>query len=210
MVLYIGSPPRALRSPASLSGRPCRAADVWRTVHRAQEGDPEAFTELYLHYVDRIFRYFLTHLHDPGQAEDYTSETFLRAFRRIETLQDRGRDPAAWLVTIAHNILRDHHRSGRVRWEISAWDPPEPARGIDPEDPEPYVLRQLLGETLRRCIGELNVDQQRCIALRFLYGCSLSETASIMGRGVGAVKTLQYRAIRRLATLLPPGLSDPG
>jgi RNA polymerase sigma factor (sigma-70 family) len=52
----------------------------------------------------------------------------------------------------------------------------------------------------------LGPEQQECLALRFLHGLSVAETAEVMGKREGAVKTLQHRAIRRLAALLPASL----
>jgi len=56
------------------------------------------------------------------------------------------------------------------------------------------------------CVRRLGDDQRECIALRFLQGLSVAETATIMGRNEGAVKALQHRAVRRLATLMPATL----
>lgn len=210
MVSYIGSPPRRTRAPASMAGR-CRGTtttdspDIWGSVHRAQDGDREAFAQLYLRYADQVFHYLYLHLGDLPLAEDFTSETFLRAFRRIRSLHDQGHDPAAWFVTIAHNILRDHRRSSRTRLEIVTSAPPE-QHSDHTYDPEARAIHQSLRECLHGAIAQLNHDQRRCIALRFLCGFSVAETAQIMNRKSGAVKTLQYRALRRLAELIPASI----
>jgi len=56
---------------------------------------------------------------------------------------------------------------------------------------------------LLKAVRSLRADQQECLALRFLQGMSVSETALIMGRNEGAIKALQYRAVRTLAKRLP-------
>src|SRR4029078_11030774 len=89
--------------------------DVWGLVHRAQEGDAEAFGELYDHYVTMVHRYVYHRVGDRATAEDRTRETFVRALRRIDSLSFQGRDVGAWLVTIARNIIRDHVKSSRYR-----------------------------------------------------------------------------------------------
>jgi RNA polymerase sigma-70 factor (ECF subfamily) len=204
------SPIPRSRPPTSLVGR-CRApyddgvhtaaAEVWQSVRLAQDGDSEAFAELYVRYADQIFHYLYLHVGNVELAEDFTSETFVRALRRIRTLHDQGRDPAAWFITIAHNILRDHRKSARARMEIVTADPPDLHSGHS-FDPESCAVHQSLRECLHRCIQQLNQDQRRCIALRFFCGLSVPETARVMNRNTGAVKTLQYRALRRLEELV--------
>jgi RNA polymerase sigma-70 factor, ECF subfamily len=181
-----------------------RDEEVWGLVEAAQQGDVEAFGRLYDRYVDVVYRYAYARLGDRTLAEDVTSETFLRALRRIGTVSYRGRDVGAWFVTIARNLVLDHVKSGRNRYEVVSGDPIEPDRTI--EGPEPAVLRRLSSEELLRCVRQLPPDQQECVVLRFLQGLSVAETAAVMNRNTGAVKALQHRALRRLQGLLPEGL----
>ena len=178
--------------------------DVWDLVRHAQDGDAEAFGRLYDHYVTLVFRYVLHRVGDRAQAEDFTSETFVRALRRIDSLSFRGRDVGAWLVTIARNIIRDHVKSSRFRLEVTTADMRDADRATD--GPEDAVVARLTNEQLLACIRQLGSEQQECISLRFLQGLSVSETAAVMGKKDGAVKALQHRAVRRLAVLLPEGL----
>jgi RNA polymerase sigma-70 factor (TIGR02952 family) len=180
------------------------AVDVWARVHRAQAGDAEAFGELYDHYVTLVHRYAYHRVGDRATAEDVTSETFVRALRRIDSLSFQGRDVGAWLVTIARNIIRDQVKSSRYRLEVSTADMRDADRATD--GPEDAVVQLLTNEQLLACVQQLGDEQQECIALRFLQGMSVSETAEIMGKKEGAIKALQHRAVRRLAGLLPEGL----
>ncbi|MDT4985760.1 MAG: polymerase sigma-70 factor, subfamily, partial [Pseudonocardiales bacterium] len=75
--------------------------ETWRLVTLAQAGDGEAFGQLYDRYVDIVFRFVYYRVNDRGMAEDFTSETFLRALRRISTITYQGRDIGAWFITIA-------------------------------------------------------------------------------------------------------------
>ncbi len=179
-------------------------ADVWGMVRRAQDGDAEAFGELYDHYVTLVHRYAYHRVGDRATAEDVTSETFVRALRRIDSLSFQGRDVGAWLVTIARNIIRDQVKSSRYRLEVSTADMRDADRATD--GPEDAVVQLLTNEQLLSCVRQLGSEQQECIVLRFLQGMSVSETAEIMGKKEGAIKALQHRAVRRLAGLLPEGL----
>jgi RNA polymerase sigma-70 factor (ECF subfamily) len=178
--------------------------DVWALVRRAQDGDAEAFGELYDHYVTMVHRYVYHRVGDRATAEDVTSETFVRALRRIDSLSFQGRDVGAWLVTIARNIIFDHVKSSRYRLEVATADMRDADRVT--EGPEDAVVAHLTNQQLLECVRQLGSEQQECITLRFLQGLSVSETAQIMGKKDGAIKALQHRAVRRLAGLLPEGL----
>jgi RNA polymerase sigma-70 factor (TIGR02952 family) len=178
--------------------------DVWALVRRAQDGDAEAFGELYDHYVTMVHRYVYHRVGDRATAEDVTSETFVRALRRIDSLSFQGRDVGAWLVTIARNIVLDHVKSSRYRLEVATADMRDADRATD--GPEDAVIAHLTNQQLLQCVQQLGSEQQECIVLRFLNGLSVAETAEIMGKKDGAIKALQHRAVRRLAGLLPDGL----
>jgi RNA polymerase sigma-70 factor (TIGR02952 family) len=178
--------------------------DVWQLVSQAQSGDAEAFGRLYDHYVSMVHRYVYYRVGDRATAEDVTSETFVRALRRIDSLSFQGRDVGAWLVTIARNIVLDHVKSSRYRLEVTTADMRDADRATD--GPEDAVLQHLTNRELLACVQQLGSEQQECIVLRFVHGLSVSETAEIMGKKDGAIKALQHRAVRRLAGLLPDGL----
>ena len=179
-------------------------AVVMDLVARAQAGDGDAFGALYDRYVDLVYRYVYYRVGSQSLAEDLVSETFLRALRRITSFSWQGRDFAAWLVTIARNLIADHFKSGRYRLEVATADMLEADRTT--EGPEGEVLDHLTNTTLLEAVKKLNSEQQECVVLRFLQGLSVTETALAMGKTEGAIKALQYRAVRTLGRLLPKEL----
>jgi RNA polymerase sigma-70 factor (ECF subfamily) len=176
----------------------------WDLVRATQAGDQQAFGQLYDRYHEMVFRYVLFRVGDRQLAEDLTAETFLRALRRIQSVSYQGRDIGAWFVTIARNLVLDHVKSSRYRLEQTTSEIADLSPATS--GPEQQVLDGATYEELLRCVAKLNSDQKECIALRFLQGLSVAETARLMGRNEGAVKALQHRAVRRLAQLLPEGL----
>ena len=129
--------------------------------------------------------------------------TFVRALRRIDSLSFRGRDVGAWLVTIARNLVADHFKSSRFRLEVTTGEMLD-ANEVE-RSPEDSVLESLSNAALLTAVRRLNPQQQECVTLRFLQGLSVAETARAMGKNEGAIKALQYRAVRALARLLPDG-----
>ncbi|WP_434741818.1 ECF subfamily RNA polymerase sigma factor, BldN family [Micromonospora sp. SH-82] len=183
------------------------ATEVWRLVERAQAGEVEAFGLIYDRYVETVFRFVYFRVGNRQLAEDLTSDTFLRALKRIGSFTWQGRDLGAWLVTIARNLVADHFKSGRYRLEVTTGD----VLDADREDrgpegsPEAAVVEHITNVALLSAVKQLNPEQQECIVLRFLQGFSVAETARAMGKNEGAIKALQYRAVRALARLLPDG-----
>ena len=175
-------------------------------VERAQSGDAEAFGLLYDRYVDQVYRYIAYRVASSAVAEDLTSETFLRALRRIGSFTWQGRDVGAWFTTIARNLVADHYKSGRYRLELTTDDVTDSGSAPTIEGPERAVLEGMTNKVLLQAVKKLNAEQQECIVLRFLQGMSVSETAQVMGKNEGAIKALQYRAIRTLGRLLPEGV----
>ncbi|KPI01958.1 RNA polymerase, sigma-24 subunit, RpoE, ECF subfamily [Actinobacteria bacterium OK074] len=184
--------------------RPAADSDSARMmdlVERAQDGEADAFGRLYDQYSDTVYRYIYYRVGSKATAEDLTSETFLRALRRIGTFTYQGRDFGAWLVTIARNLVADHFKSSRFRLEVTTGEMLD-ANEVE-RSPEDSVLESLSNAALLDAVRRLNPQQQECVTLRFLQGLSVAETARVMGKNEGAIKTLQYRAVRTLARLLP-------
>jgi len=180
-------------------------ADVVELVDRARGGDPQAFASLYDRYLERVYRFVLYRVHgDTALAEDITSEVFLRALRKIKGFTWQGRDVGAWFLTIARNLVLDHFKSGRARLEVLGIESPSAAddRILDAED---AALSRVSTQDLYKAIQQLGTEQQEVIYWRFLQGYSVGETAAAMGKTDGAIKALQYRAVKALYKLVVVG-----
>jgi RNA polymerase sigma-70 factor, ECF subfamily len=202
-------PGTILRAPDAVNGSPAGAprgavdeihVETWQLVSLAQKGDGEAFAQLYERYFDTVFRYIYYRLNDKAMAEDFTSETFLRALRRIGGISYQGRDIGAWFITIARNIVLDHVKSARHRLEMTTGDVIE--RKETAPSPEVTVISLLTSEHLIGAVKRLGREQRDCIVLRFIQGLSVSETAEVMGKNDGAIKALQHRAVHKLADMI--------
>lgn len=173
-------------------------------VLRARAGEAEAFGVLYDRYVDLIYRFVYYRVGAHALAEDLTSETFLRALRRMNLFTWQDKDFGAWLVTIARNLILDHFKSSRYRLEVCTPELLETDRWE--EGPECAVLDSFTHRALFSAVRDLGSEQRECVVLRFLHGLSVAETAEVMGKNIGAIKALQYRATRSLARRIPAGV----
>lgn len=205
--------PRVGSVPRRRTGRteaPAGDGDqIKELVLRARDGEAEAFGALYDHYVELVYRYVYYRVGSHPLAEDLTSDTFLRALRRMSDFNWQGKDFGAWLVTIARNLVADHFKSSRFRLEICTAELLEPDRADADrlaEGPERAVLDLMTNRVLLAAIKRLGSEQQECVVLRFMHGLSVAETALVMGKKSGAIKALQYRAVRSLGRMLPKDL----
>lgn len=175
-------------------------------VRAAQHGDADAFGLLYDQHVDLVYRFVSYRVAGQTLAEDLTSEVFLRALRRIDAFTWQGREFGAWLLTIARNLVTDHYKSARVRREVATDDLTVADLRTTSASSESVALDGLRDRAVVEAVGLLPDEQRECVSLRFLEGLSVHETAVVLGKSDGAVKALQYRAVRALARLLE---SDP-
>jgi len=166
-----------------------------RLVDRAQRGDREALEELYLVHFDRIYGYLHVTVGNRHDAEDLTTQTFVRMLEAIGRYRRQSAPFSAWLFRIAHNLAMDHFRAGR-RWQPEEEVPePEPDGSTSAEE---EALESLGRGSLLELIDELSLDQQQVLTLKFVFGFSNGEAATILGKTEGAVKSLQHRALAAL------------
>ncbi len=164
-------------------------------VARAQAGDRDALEELYLEHFDRIYSYLHMTVGNRHDAEDLTTQTFLKMLESIGKFR-RGTAPfSAWLFRIAHNLAMDHFRSRR-RWQPEE-EVPEPAGQVE-SSAEDQALRVLSSESMFDLIEELSDEQRQVLILKFVFDFSNVEAAAVLEKTEGAVKSLQHRALASL------------
>lgn len=160
-------------------------------VERAQQGDKEAFGELYTMchaQIARIVRFYL-----PGAAgEDAVQETFVRAWSALPKYRDTGAPFVAWLGGIARHVVGDAFRAGK-RLEFRAETPDS---AVDFHDQWDDNL------DLSRVVAKLPTDQRQVIELKFLLGWTNEQVANAMGKSSGAINTLQWRALERMKRMM--------
>ncbi len=162
-------------------------------VLSAQRGDRDAFAQLYEANVERIYRYLLSRLAEPADAEDVTTEVFMQAMKSLPSYKSRGTPLIAWLFRIAHNQAVNFMKKNARRKETLLT---ETAAAYD--SPEEEVLEKVrLGEVIES-MDTLTDLQRQVLSLRFAADLSITEVAKVMDRKEGAVKFLQFSALRAL------------
>jgi RNA polymerase sigma-70 factor (ECF subfamily) len=168
-----------------------------RAVEAARRGDARGWDALFERFHADVHAYALARLGDWAGAEDVTQETFVAAVGSIHGLRD-SREPVvrAWILHICRHKVVDHLR-GRYRRERPL-DLGSPAV----QDPAEIVETRLLADDIRDAMSELTEDQRDILVRRFVLDHSLEDVATGTGRSVGAVKSLQHRALAALGRVL--------
>jgi RNA polymerase sigma-70 factor, ECF subfamily len=164
-------------------------------VERAQRGDRTALEELYLLHFDRIYSYLHMSVGSRHDAEDLTTQTFVKMLESIGRFQWRSVPFSAWLFRIAHNLAIDHFRANR-RWQPEE-EIPEVVHGEE-NSAEEQALASLGQTSMLALIDRLSPEQRQVLTLKFVFRFSNAEAASILAKSEGAVKSLQHRALASL------------
>jgi RNA polymerase sigma-70 factor (ECF subfamily) len=173
--------------------------DDMTLVAQAQQGETAAFEQIYDLHRQPIFNYIYFRVGHSELAEDLTSEVFVRMVDKIDTYKQNGRPLAAWLYTIARNLVIDHHRrDNQLTWV------PLDERLIESRDsnPDNATDRSLLQECLLKALQHLTEDQRQVILFKFVERRSNIEVGAILGKTEGSIKSLQHRALAALKRAL--------
>ena len=154
--------------------------------------DQKALARIYDLYSPELYRYAVRFLGDPCVAEDCVADTFSRFLKALHAKRGPKDYLKAYLYRIAHNWVADYYRRAPDVTELKdAYPDPD----IAPEHEASLRMRQ---EQVRKAVQELTPDQQQVIALKYLEGWKNEEIAQALKKPVGAVKSLQHRALARL------------
>ena len=179
--------------------------DVDALVDAARAGGGWAFARLWEALAPAVTGYLRSRgVPDP---DDVASEVFLAAFRGVGRFVGDGRDFRAWLFTIAHHKGVDVLRRASSRYEVAATVGPDDGPEVPSAEHE-ALERVAAGEALR-LLDVLTEDQRAVLLLRVVAELSLTETAEVLGKPVGAVKSLQHRALDRLRKSVPARAVSP-
>ena len=168
------------------------SAEVRKLVDQAQQGERAALEELYLIHFDRIYSYLHMTVGNRHDAEDLTTQTFLKMLESIGRFRWQSAPFSAWLFRIAHNLCMDHFRANR-RWQPEE-DVPEPV-GSEERSAEDEAFQSIGRQSMLELIDRLSLDQQQVLTLKFVFSFSNAEAATILDKTEGAVKSLQHRAL---------------
>jgi RNA polymerase sigma-70 factor (ECF subfamily) len=169
---------------------------VKQLITRAQSGDAEAVTELYQTHVDRIYRYVTYRVPD-GESEDITADVFTTMVTDLRKFTYTGAPFEAWLYSIARARIADFHR--KRRQNVEEIDEQYADQTMQPEE---HMVQSQEYESIKAELNQLSEAEQEILILRFVERLSHERVAEILGKSLAAVRTMQHRALTKLAQRL--------
>jgi RNA polymerase sigma-70 factor (ECF subfamily) len=164
-------------------------------VHRFEES---ALVEVYDRFSQGIYRYARRILGDEDLAEDCVSETFSRFLQVIKRRKGPEKHLQAYLYRTAHNWITDHYRRHKPESQIHENSMVEDVNS----NPHQQLMNSQDGQLVRKALAKLTPDQRQVIMLKYFEDWENPEIAEVLQKPVGAVKSLQHRALVRLRRLL--------
>lgn len=187
---HIPAPFGDRKGDVQVAGHDSIAEVVSALVERARGGNREAFAELYQRFVPPVAR--LAHFYLQGGVEDAVAETFVRAWAALPRYRDTGAPFVSWLYGIARHVVAD---------ELAARRRVEPRSELPDAVAPPSWTEDRLA--LTQAMDRLPREQRQVVELKFLAGMTNPEVARALGKTVGAVNSLQWRALRALKGTVP-------
>jgi len=182
-------------------------------ITRSQRGDVNAFNQLVLYYQKITYNVVLRMLGDRDAAADVTQDTFMAAFRAMQSFRG-GSSFRSWLLRIASNQACDYWRRAnrhpqdsldRMMDEDEPHDPGMLSTLIATEqaaNPEEFLLNQELQELIQKALQELPLDQRIAVILCDVQGLSYEEIGASTQTTLGTVRSRIARGRARLRDYL--------
>jgi RNA polymerase sigma-70 factor (ECF subfamily) len=177
--------------------------DLSALVMRAKKGDTEAFGDIYDALVKPVYRYIYYRV-DAQIAEDLTEETFLKAWQNLKKYKQRKHPFSSWVFKIAHNLVCDYYRKNQTISEIDE-NIPDPQNFLQPSHTITIKFNQI---QLRKAIKKLPENSQQVIILKYINELDNPSIAKTIGKSEGAVRTIQFRALQQLRSILEEKQQD--
>ena len=177
-------------------------------IERIQHGDTEAFTPLVTTYQSRLYMHILGRIKDTETAKDLTQETWIKAFRAINTFRADA-SFYSWLYRIAENVCIDYYRKQKVAHII------EPIQDIKERHiigthpcPSHNIEKQELRHHLQEAVARLTPTRKRVFLLYYVHEMPIKTIATRMKRSEGTIKTHLRNARLQLRECLTPYLKN--
>lgn len=182
--------------PARSTSTQFRDREAGPTEQQAARFRQEQFASVYESHVARIYGFVFSHVGNREDAEDVTSQVFVKAYKNVDRFEGRG-SLENWLFQIARmavaDFWRDHYRRPAVPLAEN-WDAEAP-RSVEELD---TVGR---AERVKRLLANLPANYREVLEQRFLLRSTIGETARALGITEANTRVLQFRALRRAADL---------
>ncbi len=183
--------------------------NVSELVERVKNDDREAFMAVTRMYQRKVFVLAYSYFHNKEDALDIVQETFLRFYQKAR-LYKKGKNFQNWLLQIAKNICIDYYR--KYQSKNNQWRREEAIENLSApsSDHNQNHSSSDLKEILSRCLKKLSEKQRMVFLMKHYNQLQYNEIAQILNIASGTVKSLHFKAVRNLRTLMSPYMGRIG
>ncbi len=164
-------------------------------IKKFQAGDNESFEKLIIKHRGKALSFAQRYVHDPYEAEDIVQESFADIYVYRERYKNTY-SYKTYLFTIIRNKSIDYIRKSKNIYAYENYNEKLEAT------PEEKYLEKEKNNLVRDMVNELRDDYKTIIYLIEYYDFSYDEASKIMGKNLGQIKILVYRARKKLKTML--------
>jgi RNA polymerase sigma-70 factor (ECF subfamily) len=165
-------------------------------LSKARQLDPAALRALHQRFYEPVTRYIQFKVGVPQTVEDLSGEVFVRVLEGLKRGQAWRDSPQGWIMGIARNVVVDYYRKRERMTEVAL---NERLTSAEATDPNHQAIVRDQQHRLNLAIQRLTDEQRDVIMMRFMEGMDIKAVAKAINKSPGAVKGLQYRALRALA-----------
>jgi RNA polymerase sigma-70 factor (ECF subfamily) len=166
---------------------------------KAKELDPATLRALHQRFYEPVARYIQFKVGNPQTVEDLSGEVFVRVLEGLKRGRGWRDSPQGWIMGIARNVVVDYYRQRERMTEVAL---SEQITAAENSDPTRQALLSERQRQLMRAIQQLTDEQRDVILMRFMEGVNIKDVAKATNKTPGAIKGLQYRALRVLAEIM--------
>lgn len=165
--------------------------------------DPEAYGLLYDLYVKKIYRFIFFKISSREEAEDLTSEVFLKAWNYlVENSEQEIRSFASFIYRIARNLVVDFYRERAKRLPESSLDAVVETLVVEDVSGEHQSMISGEVEEIMKTLKKMKLEYQEAVLLHYIEELSAGEVARILGKSQINVRVTLHRALKKLKELL--------
>ena len=153
------------------------------------------FQEIYEDYYDKVLSFIRARVNVQQDAEDLTSDVFLKCYKNIEKYDPERAAVSTWIFTIANNTLKNHYRDSRQMTSIDDME------GYDvpyEEDFDKAIRLEEIRRYLDEAIADLDETRRKILLMRYFDEMKTSDIAEDLGMSPGNVRVILSRTISQL------------
>ncbi|PIQ79306.1 hypothetical protein COV81_02500 [Candidatus Peregrinibacteria bacterium CG11_big_fil_rev_8_21_14_0_20_41_10] len=163
------------------------------------KGDQKAFSELYDHLADKVYRYIYFKIKG-SEVEDLVELTFLKAWEGRGSFDNDKSSFSTWIFTIARNVVIDYYRSQKETIDLA--DVADVIASDKLDSPKEATEKELDKENLSVALQQLDEPYREIIVLRYLEDFAYEEIAEMLDKSEGSVRVLNFRGLKKLKQIM--------